>query len=159
MQTNTAVRGHVVSAGVNLWKGTAESELEVSGASREDVVSMFCREEPAAFFRGAKSWQREVSPNGDRQVFLENPVFPVPIMKTEIARTSTGVQGRFQGLMKGQANLAIHERDGKTYITESTRVTPNLQPFTFLAEKLPIVGQRLVAPMRRAAEGFLGLPL
>jgi hypothetical protein len=80
-------------------------------------------------------------------------------MKTEIATTAGGVQGRFQGLMKGEANLDIHERDGKTYITESTRVTPNLQPFTFLAEKLPIVGQGLVAPMRRAAEGMLGLPL
>jgi hypothetical protein len=134
------IQARVVSAGVR--QGTAVSRLEVEGSSVADVRELFLHSQPSDFFPGASSFRRHSTPDGGQQ-FLENPLGGPPIMHTTISPTDQGIEGRFQGLMYGQAPLSIFEQGGKVIIEETgTIARPNLRfnPLQIAAEAVPFFG-------------------
>jgi hypothetical protein len=153
------VTGRVQKIGVSV--GTAHARIELEGTSAALVKQMFLTEAPDKFFPSAKSWLRERTKEGGQQ-FLENPLFPVPIMFSQINPNDEGVKGHLVGLISGGGQLRIWDEGGRTYIEEvATKIhllNPTDLPPWKLAEAVPVFGM-FARGMRRATNAVIDTPL
>ena len=160
MKTLPPVTGRVVRTSVE--GGRAKALLELEGTSAAVVREMFLTRPAKEFFPGAKTWFEARTREGGQQ-FLENPLFGVPIMFTQINPTDKGhAKGEFVGLINGEAPLRIWDENGKTFIEElGTQVHPltpmDLPPWK-LAEAMPLFGM-FARGMRQATHAVIGAPL
>lgn len=153
------VTGRVRSIGVS--PGVAKSRIELENTSAAQVKEMFLTQPAGKFFKGAQTWMRERTQQGGQQ-FLENPLFPVPIMFTTISPTEQGIKGEFVGAINGGGPLRIWDEHGKTYIEELGTAIHLLNPTDLppwkLAEAIPFFGM-FARGMRRAANAVIDTPL
>lgn len=153
------VTGRVQSIGVGA--GVAKSRIELENTSAAQVKEMFLTQPAGKFFKGAQTWMRERTPQGGQQ-FLENPLFPVPIMFTSIQPTEQGIRGEFVGAINGGGPLRIWDEGGKTFIEEVGTAIHLLNPTDLppwqLAEAVPLFGM-FARAMRRATNAVIDTPL